>query len=292
MPARTLPAPRTSRCDRDRQFTLTAHGHTPCFELRYADGTRFVVDEQATQIWGEPGPNLTDEDAVVYLLGPVMGFALRRRGRTPLHASALACGDRAVALMGSAGAGKSTTAAALALKGWPVLCEDVCALEESEGNLNVLPGYPRVCLWPDSVNYLFSSPDALPLIVEGWEKRYLPLDGAHAQFAPGKLPLAAIYLLAPRSDDISAPHLEPMSKREGALHLVQNTYMNWLLDARERAADFEAISRLVDQVPCFQVTPSRDPARLGELAALIESHMTSRTHSSRPLATGSALRNV
>jgi len=272
LPSRIL---RTRRGgEADPQFALADYGNGCFFQLCYGDGTRFVVDEHATRIWAENGPGLTYQYVTVYLLGPVMGFVLRRRGRTPLHASALAFAGRAVALLGSAGAGKSTTAAALALRGWPVLCEDVCALEESEEGFLVLPAYPRVCLWPDSVNYLFSSSDALPRIVEGWEKRYLPLDGERAQFASDKLPLAAIYLLASRSDENSAPMIEPMSQREAALYLVQNTYMNWLLNVGQRAAEFDAIAKLVSQVEFFQVTPNSDPALLGELAALIESHAT------------------
>jgi hypothetical protein len=269
---RILPIRRSVERDSDSQFTLTDLGNGRYFQLRYADGTRFLIDEKATRIWAEAGPDLTVEDAIVYLLGPVMGFALRRRGRTPLHAGALVFGHRAVAFMGSAGAGKSTTAAALALRGWPVLCEDVCALDESEGTWHVLPGYPRVCLWPDSVDRLFASKDALPLIVQGWEKRYLPLDGSRAHFAQTRLPLAAIYLLAQRSDDESAPRIDAMSKKDAALHLVQNTYMNWLLDRDQRAAEFDAIVRLLSQVECFRVTPSADPAHLGRLAICVESH--------------------
>ena len=269
---RIVPLRRSVERDSGEQFTLTDLGEGRYFQLRYADGTLFLVDEGVTKIWAEAGPDLTVEDAIVYLLGPGMGFALRRRGRTPLHASALVFGQRAVAFMGSAGAGKSTTAAALALRGWPVLCEDVCALEESEGTWHVLPGYPRVCLWPDSVRNLFSSEDELPLIVQGWEKRYLPLDGSRARFAEAKVPLAAIYLLAQRSDDASAPRVDAMSKRDAVLHLVQNTYMNWLLDRDQRAAEFDAVVRLLSQVECFRVTPSSDPAHLGKLIACVESH--------------------
>ncbi len=134
-----LPADRPATTGRD-SFKLTEHGEGHFFQLAYGDGTRFLVDERATRIWGEAGPGLTEGDVFVYLLGPIIGFVHRRRGRAPLHASSLAIGDRAVALVGMPGAGKSTTAAALALRGWPVLCEDVCALQETDGEIHVLPG--------------------------------------------------------------------------------------------------------------------------------------------------------
>jgi hypothetical protein len=257
----------------DPGFTLAEYAGGRSFELSYADGTRFVVDESTRRVWGQAAPDLSHEDLCVYLAGPVLGFVLRRRGWLALHASVPAIRGRGIALCGEAGSGKSTTAAALALRGWPILSEDICALAEVEGTSYVLPGYPRVCLWPDSVNLLFQSPEALPLIVpKGWEKRYLPLDGARARFAEQAVPLAAIFLLTLDREADRAPSIEPLSKRHAVLQLVRNTYMNWLLDRWQRASEFDAIVNLVSRVPCYRVTVNRGPARLGELASLIESH--------------------
>lgn len=270
-PSVIVPTSRNGRAEATGEFLLVARGEK-YFELRYRDGTRFIVDRQGTQIWGEAGPGLTNEDVVVYLLGPILGFVLRRRGRLTLHASAVGIGGCAVALAGSGGCGKSTTAAALALRGWPVVSEDVCGVETGPKSYSVVPSYPRVCLWPDSVQYLYSNAEALPLIVKGWGKRYLALDGSKAFFADKPLPLAAIYLLADRSEEATAPRIDPISPREAALQLVQNTYMNWLLDRSQRAAEFDAIAKLVTAIKCFRVTPSNDPARIGKLAALLEAH--------------------
>lgn len=280
-----LPAARPSTTGPD-SFKLTQHGDACFFQLAYGDGTRFLVDEKANRIWGEAGLGLTDGDVFVYLLGPVLGFALRRRGRTPLHASALAIGDHAVALVGMPGAGKSTTAAALALRGWPVLCEDVCALNELGGEIHVLPGYPRICLWPESVNMLYASPDALPLIVAGWSKRYLPLDDGRCRFSTDNVPLKAIYFLAPRSEEPAAPYLEPLTQREAVPLLAQNTYMNYLLSREQRALEFDAITNLASRVECLRITPSSNPERLGEMASLVESDALRRSSFASP-----ALRN-
>ncbi len=248
--------------------TTTAPAH---YVLKYGDETRFVLDESCTRLWGQPGAGLSHEDLCVYLLGPVMGFLLRKRGLSPLHASAVSMQGHANALCGDAGAGKSTTAAALALRGWPVMCEDVCALDQGRSVFEVRPAYPRISLWPDSVKILFSSADALPLIVPGWDKRFLQLDGGVARFARNPAPLATIFFLAPRSSEPSAPRVEPVSAQTAVLELVQNTYMNWLLDTRQRAAEFDVLSRLANTVACFRAIPSEDPVRLPQLAALIES---------------------
>ena len=105
--------------------------------------------------------------------------------------------DQAIALCGVSQAGKSTTAAALALRGISVLTEDVTPIKDFGETFIVEPGYPRICLWPDSVKELLGSPDALPLLTPNWDKRYLPLDGVRATFQSEPKPLGAIYLPGP-----------------------------------------------------------------------------------------------
>lgn len=270
-----LPTSRFARYADDPKFSLSKLENGEFFQLSYSDGTRFLVKNNANYVWGDAGPHLTDDDLAVYLLGPILGFVLRCKGRLALHASAVSIDGRAIALMGPAGAGKSTTAAALALRGWPVCCEDVCALAGSARGTRVLPGYPRICLWPDSVKLLFSRDDSLPLIVKGWEKRYLALDGSLGKFTDDATPLGAIYFLAPRSDDSSRAVIRPLSQKETTLLMVQNTYMNWLLDKSQRAAEFDVVVKLVSEVPCFEVVPSAGQTGLSETAVMIEAHALS-----------------
>jgi hypothetical protein len=240
------------------------------YQLSYGDGTEFFVDSEATILWGKYSAPLTIEDLTTYLVGPVMGFVLRRRGLTALHASAVRVGEIAAVISGPATAGKSTTAAALALRGLPTLCEDIAALHEHRGQFYVQPGYPRVCLWPDSVEKLLGSEDALPLLTPTWEKRFLALDGERAKFEARMRPLGAVYLLGLRSHEETAPRLIEVTPREALLDLVQNTYMNVLLSREQRAAEFELLSRLVNQVPCKRVIPHKDAARIAAICELLE----------------------
>ncbi len=250
-------------------FALTSYGAGDFFELAYGHEAFFFVDAAAERIWGNCVFPLTDEDLATYLLGPVMGFILRRRSILALHASAVCVGEQAVALCGESQAGKSTTAAALALRGIAVLCEDIAPLVEENERFQVVPGYPRVCLWPDAVEQLLGAKDALPQLTPTWEKSFLPLDGTKAKFEAHRRTLSAVYLLAPRVSEADAPRIETLSAREALLNLVQNTYMNWLLDRNQRAAEFDALSKLVTQVPVRRIVPHEDPGRIGELCDLI-----------------------
>ena len=254
----------------DPAFVVRTSDGGGFFQLSYGDGTEFLVDAGAELVWGRFSAPLTIEDLSTYLIGPVMGFVLRRRGVTPLHASAVRIGDAAVAIAGDAGAGKSTTAAALALRGSAALCEDIAALQESEGSFYVEPGYKRVCLWPDAVEKLLGSRDALPNLTPTWDKKFLGLDGVRARFEPQRMPLEAIYLLGVRSEEETAPCMEEVSAREALLELVKNTYMNLFLTREQRASEFELLSRLVNHVPSKRLIPHRDAARIGRLCELIE----------------------
>ena len=131
LPVTSDPVRPSSLIPGDGLFTVSELANRRFFQLVYGDGTRFLMDSTANRIWGAPGPGLSHDDLCVYLIGPIMGFVLRQRGVTTLHASSITFHGRAIALVGDAGAGKSTTAAALGLRGWPVLCEDVCALQEA-----------------------------------------------------------------------------------------------------------------------------------------------------------------
>ena len=250
-------------------YTLTAYGAEEYFELAYHDGTQFITDGLARRVWGTYLPPLTMEDLAVYFRGPVMGFVLRRRGVMALHASAVAVQGCAVVLCGPSESGKSTTAAALALRGVPVLSDDITALSDGSVGFQVEPGYARICLWPDAVRDLLGQPDALPRLTPNWEKCFLPLDGNNASFEAQRKPLGAVYLLAPRKSEANAPRIEEVGAREALLELVQNTYMNWLLDRNQRAAEFDALSKLVTQVPMRRIVPHADPGRIGELCDLI-----------------------
>lgn len=231
-----------------------------CFGLFYSDGARFAVDREGREIWADWPEGYALEDAATYLVGPVMGFVLRLRGIIPLHASAIAVEDQAIALVGAPGAGKSTTAAAFAHRGFAVLSDDVVALEDGGDRFLVAPGYPRVNLWPDSVRTLLGSEDALPRITPTWGKHYLPLDQNGRRFQSKQLPLGAVYFLGERDPHLTAPLIEEVAAGEALITLVANTYVNYLLDREMRHREFDLLSRLVAGIPIRRIRPSADPS--------------------------------
>src|SRR5207237_7475894 len=74
----------------------------------------------------EPRGPLDTPEFRATLLGPVLGTLCHQHGRFPLHAACIRIGDRAIALSGHTGVGKSTLAAALVRRGHPLVADDVC----------------------------------------------------------------------------------------------------------------------------------------------------------------------
>jgi hypothetical protein len=238
------------------------------YRLAYPDGTKVILDREGRTIWAEAPDSATLEDTAAYLLGPALGFALRLRGTTCLHASAVAIDGVAVAFVGSAGAGKSSLAAAFARHGCPVLTDDVAPLREIDDGFEVLPAYPRVRLWPDSVASLFGDSEALPRITPGWDKRYLGLTGAFG-FQRTPLQLGAVYVLGEREAGASAPRIDALGPKQALIALVQDAYAAHLLDSALRAREFDVLARLVELVPIRRLVPNADFGRVGEIPALV-----------------------
>ncbi len=238
------------------------------FWFRYSDDTCFVLDPAGTSIRAWWAEHSSLEDTATYLLGPVLGFALRRRGVLALHASAIILGGRAVAFLGRSGSGKSTTAAAFAAEGVPVLSDDVVAVRTIGGLASAYPSYRLLRLWDASEQMLFGTVGQLPLMTPTWDKRALPLGDAHP-FHAAPAPLGDLFIIAPRADDAHAPYVEVMRPRVAFMELVANTYANYLLDDAMRAEEMGALDALLRGRRVRRLVPHADPSRLEALVRCV-----------------------
>lgn len=131
------------------RFTIDGVGH---FQISH--GARIAV---------EPAPDADDKHVRVFLLGSSLAAVCMQRRLTMLHASVVRVGDRAVALCGPTGAGKSTLAAALVARGAAFICDDLTRCDLIDGRAMVYPSAPRMKLQPAALH-------ALALPTDGLEK--------------------------------------------------------------------------------------------------------------------------
>jgi len=248
--------------------------------LAYYDGTQFWLEHTGKEIWAMWPEGSTLEDASSYLLGPVLGIVLRLRGVTCLHASAVALDGRGVAFVGAEGAGKSTTAAAFAREGDGVLSDDVVALDEDESGFLVVPAYPHLCLWPESVAMLYGSADALPHFSKGWEKQRLSLGERETRYESRPLILGAVYFLGERRSE-AAPSVEAVRPQAALMSLVADSFASKTLDREMRAREFEVLGRLVTSVPMRRVFANSDTSRIHDLCRVVREDFKSLNESTQ-----------
>jgi hypothetical protein len=215
--------------------------------LVYRYGIQFLLDRAASTLWVTWPPQQELEEAAALLLqGLVMGYILRRRGVTYLHASAVAVQNRAIALLGQGGAGKSVLAAALVSGGYPLISDDLVALEARGEAFLAQPGYPRIHLWPDAVQLLGGQ---IRPLLPGWDKGYLDLAGQDKQFLSVAQPLRAVYVLDRGSWQSSTTNIAALTRGEALARLLSDIYVPYLLKKRMRLQEFEFLGNLVERVP-------------------------------------------
>jgi hypothetical protein len=244
--------------------------HDEQYSWWYPNVGRFGISRDGRLIrWASQHANLADISAV--LTGPILGFALQLQGQTSLHGSAVVMAEGAVGILAPSGCGKSTTAVALISKGCQLLTDDVLALEIRSERVSVLPGYPVLKLWPDSLDRLVNQVDwqALPRHTSWLEKRVLR-DTDLATVGCSARPLAALIALSPTGPD-SNIELRRLRGREALLALVAHGYNVQLL-AQEPgllSRQLSIFSRIAESTPVYVIRYPRTFERLGEVADAI-----------------------
>jgi len=162
--------------------------------LEVPDVARYLI-ENGSRITYQPLGEVDADSIRVFLLGSCFGALLFQRGFLVLHGNAVRVGDGCVICLGHSGAGKSTLAGALVQRGFPLLADDVCAIN-ARGFIE--PGFPRIKLWADTAKQLGIDTEPLSRIRPDIEKFNWPLA---ENFCDTSLPVRAVYVLHRHNKD-------------------------------------------------------------------------------------------
>ena len=219
----------------------------------------FLVRE-GRDIIVEPRAGLDERTLRLFLLGPVLAVLLRQRGHLLLHASAVAVGSEAVLFIGSAGWGKSTTAAALYARGHGLVTDDVAVLRVGQDCPMLLPGFPQLKLWPKTLVSLGEDPKELPRCNPRLEKRARP---AARRFPSTPIPLKRIYVL----DQGDALEISPLRPQEALAQLLRHTYGAMGVG---HPSHFYDCAGVIKGAAVYRLRRQKSLSRLSELARFIE----------------------
>lgn len=173
-------------------------------DLSFETGWGISLRREASTMTFQIPPNGSIDDLVHPYLAPAAMHFATWLGYSTFHGGAFVQQGRAFAVFAQKNGGKSTTLAALAGKGIPVVADDLLVVDKSG---NVLSGPRSIDLRPEAVT------DHLVEPVRGDARRRLrlgPIDAAH--------PLAGVFVLS-WADEIC---VEPLSPSERVIELTRH----------------------------------------------------------------------
>jgi hypothetical protein len=141
-----------------------------------------------------------------FLVGRILPWASLLRGHEVFHASAVRLGEGAVAVIGPSGAGKTSIAVQLVLRGAGFITDDVLALERTGGDVLAHPGASIASVRPAERDAIpRASWRGLGTVLGHHEKTYVELPREAKPW-----PLRAIYYLVP-GEGSPAGEIAPMA---------------------------------------------------------------------------------
>ena len=238
------------------------------FLLRIPDVARFLLTA-GREIVFETESGTPSNDVAIFLIGTVFGILLHQREQIVLHASGIWVNGKAVLFCGASGAGKSTIAAALGQRGYPLLTDDLCAIAiADDGTPVVHPDGRQLKLWEHAIEKLGLSEGRGDRVRDSLEKYYF--EPSHAFNEP--LPLGAVYALRearpPHDAGIERPNIV-----DGALLMRRNAYRPLLVARMEQKSNyFHAATAIANAAGTFYLTRELDFAKLPDVITNLEQH--------------------
>lgn len=189
----------------------------------------------------------------IRLLGTVLAFWLERQGIPALHAGVVIIGSGAAAFLSHSGGGKSVLAAALMQAGYPLLTDDILAVEHRRDSFVGRPGYPQLRLWPDEAQHFLGHYQDLEQVHPAYAKRRVPvgLDG-FGVFCDKSQPLAYIYLPQRRDPAENGTTIEitEVPPRDAVVELLRYSFAGRMAEAVGLAPQrLDFFARMARQVP-------------------------------------------
>jgi len=240
--------------------------------LRFSGLADFDVRPDARHVQGyraDPTPEHTFNHL---LLDQVLPLAVGGADRLALHASVVNVDGRAVAFLGATRQGKSTLAAALARRGHAVLSDDCCVLCRTVTGFDVVPTYPGLRLFPESINGIFGETGTgMPQVAHYSSKQRIIPAGSGGRFSHRRVPLGALYAIAPQSSLAPATRvrISARTRRESVLDVVGVTFYLDVTDGRRTREGFELAAEVANSCPVRLLTFPWNLAALDEVAGEI-----------------------
>jgi hypothetical protein len=214
----------------------------------------------------------SDNTVMLFLLGSTFGALLHQRGVLLLHGCSVKTDKGAVVIIGPSGIGKSTISAGLYKKfGLNLIADDVSPLVKNRDGCTlpsaeffVVPSYPGIKLWKDSMEYLGEDVHSVEKIKPELDKyRYC----FHEDFSHDLISLYKIYLLSYSDNDEYSVSIISEGIEKFKI-LKQNVYRyEYVKEIGKGLENFEQLIELAKDVEVKQISR---PVRNSNIDKLLE----------------------
>lgn len=237
------------------------------YVLDFPDLVGFGIDptRRVVELVGQPG--LADSTRAHLVIDQLVPHLVSLGGHLVLHSSAVAIRGRAIAILGTSGAGKSSLAAAFVQRGHRLLADDYLRLREDAGTYVATAAYPGLRLWDDSATHFGGDADALSPVADFTAKRRLPVEATE----PAPVPLGAVLALG-YAPEPGAPDcaLELIEGRDAFMVLYRQAFRVERAGRAVQEADLDRFVRLAEAVPVLLMEHRRTYDALPNVLDTIE----------------------
>lgn len=238
------------------------------FLLRVPPVGRFLIEE-GTRIYYQPAQGKSPEDLTAFLTGSVMGLLLHLRGALVIHGSAVEVGGRAAIFCGISGAGKSSLAAALGRRGYPMVSDDLSTLAwDKHRDLRLWPDGRKHKLWAKAITALNLSDRQ----GDGVRQQIHKFHVEPVAVTTGPLPVGWIYELGEDRRDPQV-RIERASLPDAAVLMRRNAFrakIMWELDQKD--GYFLAAAQIARTSGFFHIKRPLDFTRMDEVLDKLVAH--------------------
>jgi hypothetical protein len=227
---------------------------------------RFLVRE-AGEIVVEAQAGAAPDDLAIFAAGPMLGLLLHLQGRIVLQASAVAVAGGAVLFCGPTSAGKSTLAAALGRRGYPIICDDLCAIDlDAPGGPRALADAATLKLWSQATRQLDLEPG--PPVRATLQKHHVPPPAGAIAAAP----VRAVYMLSEARPSATAG-IERPNVADLAILVRRSAFRPNILRALgQQGAYFSAAAHIASAAGVFSLRRELGLERMDGVLDALEAH--------------------
>ena len=203
------------------------------------------------------------------LLGIPMGCLLDQRGLRVMHASGVSIEGQAALFLGTSNSGKSTLAAQLLAGGYPVLTEDIAAIDCRESISLVTPAFPWLKLSCEAYKKI-ELPERTLISLKTDGRGRFGYDLTEDQFCSTATPLKHCYLL----EWGEQTEVERIPGSSALSRVIPQIFHPPSQNRKDRKGEFESLMTFIRRIPLYRLTRPKSFDRIEECNGLIERHMS------------------